>query len=131
MPENSFHRTEKLKSRKSIGVLFESGHSVSSFPLKALWLERNAENDIPVRAGFTVSKRNFKRAVDRNLLKRRMREAYRLHKSHLISLCISRGVNLDIMFIYISGSKETYQTIENALIRIIERIPDKKEKTDH
>ena len=74
----TFGKPEKLKSRKLIGKLFEDGKSVKKFPVRLVYLQTNHTSDFPVQAGFSVPKRNFKRAVDRNRIKRLIRESFRI-----------------------------------------------------
>ena len=76
----SFHKTERLCSKKIIDKLFIEGKTIFVYPVKIVYLETSLSSKFPVQAVFTVGKRNFKRAVQRNLIKRRMREAYRLNK---------------------------------------------------
>ncbi len=122
MPLNSFHKTERLKSFKRISELFESGHSYAAFPVKVLWQYRTTDVYIPVKAGFTVPKRNFRKAVQRNLLKRRMKEAFRLNRSGLTATCSSSGTAIDLMFIYVSGRKEPYDYIEESVKTLLSKI---------
>jgi ribonuclease P protein component len=77
-----FGRAEKLKSRKSIEELFAQGRSFPAYPLRVVYRFLPAEQG-SIQAGVSVSKRYFKKAVDRNRLKRLMREAYRLQKGGL------------------------------------------------
>ncbi|MBL7697206.1 MAG: ribonuclease P protein component [Chitinophagaceae bacterium] len=87
-------KNERLKSRKLIGQLFSEGKSIAVYPLRLLY-SVNPAPDSP-QAGFTVSSKNFKRAVDRNRIKRLMREAYRLNKNELKK----DGAALTLFFIY-------------------------------
>lgn len=79
---NKFHRIERLKSRKEIGRLFgKAGHSISSYPLRLVYAEaEEVRGTFPYQVAFVVPKRRFKKAVDRNLIKRRVLEAFRLQK---------------------------------------------------
>jgi len=80
MGKLTFRKVERLTKEKSIQELFEKGSSFYLFPFKVFFLV-NPDQEYPVhQLLFSVSKKNFKRAVDRNLIKRRMREAYRLQK---------------------------------------------------
>lgn len=73
-------KKERLKSRKLIGRLYTEGNSVKAFPLRMVYLQTEHRSDFPAQVGVSVPKRNFKKAPDRNRLKRLMRETYRLQK---------------------------------------------------
>ncbi|AEH00854.1 ribonuclease P protein component [Lacinutrix sp. 5H-3-7-4] len=75
----TYNKTEKLKSKKEIEALFLKGKSVSAWPLRLVYLKNEKTNKV----GVSVSKRNFKLAVDRIRIKRLLREAYRLNKTFL------------------------------------------------
>jgi ribonuclease P protein component len=95
----TFHRDERLKSQKSIQELFDKGSSFYLSPFKILFLG-SPENSTHHQALFSVSKRSFKRAVDRNKIKRRIREGYRLNK-----LTIA-GLSPKLLIAYIYTSRE-------------------------
>jgi len=112
----SFPKKEKLYGKKKIGELFKEGSSFYSSTFQTRYLSSNrTENYHQVL--ISVSKRNFKRAVDRNLVKRRIREAYRLNK-HLISDIQP----LYIGFIYLSKNILTFHEIQDQLIRCLKRL---------
>src|SRR5436190_6585537 len=73
-------KAERLRSRKTISLLFEKGKSITMHPLKMLWLQTPNKEGSILQFTVAVPKKNFKRAVDRNRLKRRMREAVRKNK---------------------------------------------------
>lgn len=81
----SYNKIEKLKSKKLIDKLFNEGRSINVFPLKLVYLETGLEDTVPVKTGVSVSKRYFKNAVDRNRIKRLLRETYRLNKPELFN----------------------------------------------
>ena len=106
-----FRREERLKSEKTIARLFKEGQSFAVFPLRVVWLPLEAPvGTFPVQMALTVSKKKFPKAVDRNQVRRKVREAYRLHKAELykalsvlpdhppIALMILYGGNLDLPF---------------------------------
>lgn len=89
---------EKLKSRKLIKQVFEEGKTIKSYPLLVRFIETDEETH---KVGVSVAKRNFKKAVDRNRIKRQLREAYRLNKEQLAD----KKSKYAVMIIFI-GRKE-------------------------
>ena len=97
----TFGKRERLKSRKAIAALFKDGSSAKAYPIRLVFrLVDTGEEEPRVRMGFVASKRTFRRAPDRNFVKRRMREAYRLHKAPLFEALASRGQHLEGMLIF-------------------------------
>lgn len=123
MHEFSLKKSERLSRKKIIDTLFAEGESFFSYPLKVVFIQAELPVDYPVQAGFSVSKRNFKKAVDRNLLKRRMREAYRLNKSIICRL--ETKSQIAVMFIYSGKEIEDYQTIENGMLKALKKLSRK------
>jgi ribonuclease P protein component len=121
----TLHKEERLCSEKLIGELFSSGESFLSYPLKVVFLKSELPQSYPVQAAFTVSKRNFKRAVKRNLLKRRMREAYRLNKTEFYCELAEKELQIAIMFVYIGKDLAEYTIIEKAMISALKKITAK------
>lgn len=77
----SFKKEERLCNIKLIEKLFNNGSSFLLYPFRIVWLSEDLSSNFPVQVLISVPKRKFKRAVDRNLIKRRIREVYRLQKS--------------------------------------------------
>ncbi len=115
MKEFTLKKEERLCSQKIIGELFASGESFLAYPLKVVFLKTDSSQAYPVQAAFTVSKRNFKRAVKRNLLKRRMREAYRLNKPAFQDELALKNINLAMMFVYVGKDIAEYPAIEKGM----------------
>ena len=83
----SLSKNERLKSKKDIDTLFLTGKAFFVFPFKIIFLQHKVEvSNAPLLFGITVSKRYFKKAVDRNKIKRLSREIYRVHKVELKNL---------------------------------------------
>ena len=116
-----FYKAEdKLKSRKIIQQLFAEGKYFTVFPIKAIWLPENQINLL--QAGVSVSNRNFKKAVDRNRIKRLMREAYRLQKNELQEHLLKSNQRLSLFLIYNGKELPDYQLIYDCCTTIINRL---------
>ena len=96
----TFNKRERLSSRKTIGILFETGRSFYSHPFKVVWLEKECKSGFPVRVAISVPKKSFKRAVDRNRIKRVIRESWRFKKSTLYHHLEQKDVHIVIMLIF-------------------------------
>lgn len=119
---HSFPASQKLKSRKVIGQLFESGKHVKVYPIRAVYniSEFNPEyHTSNVQMGISVPKRSFKSAVDRNRIKRQVREAYRMYHSPLIALAKEKNIYLAIMMIYIDRKDPDFQQLDNKIKTLV------------
>ncbi len=120
--KNNYSKNEKLKSKKDIEYLFKKGKSINAFPIRVIHVKKNEFKDIPINAGVTVSKKNIKLAVNRNLIKRRIREAYRLNNSELKSHLKNNTIELDVMFIYSSKEILPFSQIEDKIKVLLTRL---------
>ena len=111
----TYPKTEKLKSRTVINSLFSDGKTIGKYPLRLVYIENCAENADKIKFGVSVSKKHFKKAVDRNYFKRVLRECYRLNK-HLILETTNR--KFSIMFFYQTKERLTYQEINEKTIQL-------------
>ena len=112
----SFKKEERLAGEKHIQELFEKGSSFHLYPFRVLSLPNPESKHKINQVLISVSKRNFKRAVDRNLIKRRVREAYRLQKDQI------NGLSLLLAFVYTSKEIEPFQVIKDKLFLVLEKI---------
>ena len=119
----TYPKKEKLKSKTTIDLLFSEGNSISKFPLRLVYVENKEPNTEQIKMGVSVSKKYFKKAVDRNYLKRVLRETYRLNKHILID-------NLEkpyaFMFFYQTKERLSYQEIEEKTIQLFQKFNERQ-----
>ncbi|WP_299548986.1 ribonuclease P protein component [Seonamhaeicola sp.] len=118
----SFPKKEKLKSKKLIDQLFTEGQSVSAFPIRLVYMKMGFEDDVMVKAGVSVSKKHFKRAVDRNRIKRLLREAYRLNKSDYFNNITTQYA---LMILYIGKEEPTFLQVETKMKQLFDKFLNK------
>lgn len=117
----TFKKDEKLKSRKTIEQLFKEGKSFSNFPFRVLWKFTETAK-APIQTGFAVSSKHFKKAVDRNRIKRLMREAYRLQKNDLQEHLKERQKQLAVFIIYVGNELPEYDLIFEKTTHVLNRL---------
>tara|TARA_B110000444_G_C18840692_1_gene598742 strand:- start:250 stop:630 length:381 start_codon:yes stop_codon:yes gene_type:complete len=123
----SFHKTERLKSKIIFDELIASGSSVKKHPFILVWKKLNEAQEQPIRIAFSVSKKRFPLAVDRNQMKRKIREAYRLKKADIYAKLTN---NFAVLLIYTSKEKMKSDVLKNKLILVFQRfINDVEERS--
>jgi ribonuclease P protein component len=118
----TYPKNEKLKSKKTIELLFSEGQSVSKYPLRLVYVDNSFENEELIKFGVSVSKKYFKNAVDRNYLKRVLRECYRLNKKNIEE---SIDKPMAMMFFYQSKEVLSYQEIHEKTIQLFQKFNEK------
>lgn len=119
----TFKKSERLCSRILMDRLFQDDNrSVSAYPIRAVFLpvEPTAQQGVSVL--ISVPKKRFHDAVDRNRVKRQLREAYRRHKHAITSRMAERGEGLLIAFVYVSPQIESTDYIEKRMVRLLDKI---------
>ena len=131
-----FPKSERLCSKKLIEALFEGGHkSMSAYPIRAVFmpvpegLAPEGKSIPPVQVLMSVSKRRFKHAVDRNRVKRQLREAYRLQKD-IVLRTLQPGQHLTIAFIWLSDEHFPTAVIHSKMQKLLLRISEEKPLND-
>ena len=121
----TFKKKDKLKSRKLIEKLFDEGKSVTVFPLRMLYLKTTHEDGSVIKTGVSVSKRNFKKAVDRNRVKRLLRETYRLNKPEYFNNITTPYA---LMILYIGNDTNDFISVNENLKLLLSAFLDKISK---
>ncbi|MBE8727589.1 ribonuclease P protein component [Flavobacterium hungaricum] len=114
----TYPKNERLKSKNTIGLLFSKGKSVSKYPLRLVYTANEENADEKIKIGVSVSKKYFKKAVDRNYFKRVLRETYRLNKHILLD---NVKENYSIMFFYQTKDRLSYAEINTKTIQLFEK----------
>lgn len=131
----NYPKHEKLKSKKIIDLLFAKSQTVTKYPLRLVYVPlseedytylKNQNSDLEmIQIGVSVSKKYFKKAVDRNYFKRVLRECYRKNKHLLIDKLDKPHA---FMFFYQSKDRLTYKEIEEKTIQLFEKFSANKDK---
>ena len=120
MKKFTFKKTERLKSAKAIAGLFKAGQSFGVYPLRLVWMKvEEPKSDSPVQFTVSVAKKNFKPAVARNRIKRKVREAWRMQKKRLYRKLEGASGQLAFMVLYTAREDLPYQQIEKAMQTMI------------
>ena len=121
----SFPRKEHLKYRKLFETLYKQGKKEFKYPVMAIWTETALPEDCPIQAGFTASKRNYKSAVARNDLKRKMREAYRTQKQPLAQLLQHKNKQIAVLFVTVKTDNTSYEVLQHKILLLLQEIEGK------
>ena len=123
MPRNTFPLKEHLKSKKVIERLYAEGTSVTAYPLRAVFIEQTIEEqDVTAAILISVAKKRFRHAVDRNLVKRRIREAYRTSKHPFIETLESNGKRMAVAILYIDTRHSSTAFIKRKMEKLLDSI---------
>lgn len=114
----NYPKSERLKSKNTIDLLFAKGKSVSKYPLRLVYVTVEGDSAATIQIGVSVSKKHFKKAVDRNYFKRVLRETFRLNK-HLIRESINEPYAL--MLLYQSSDRLSFEDIHKKTMQLFEK----------
>jgi ribonuclease P protein component len=124
--EFTLGKEERLKSNLSIQELLKHGSVESRYPLKIYWdFSPDPHQKYPARAAISVPKRKFRRAVDRNLMKRRLREAYRLNKNMLYEILDQHQQKIQLIILLLSDEFIPYDQLEKGMYEILRQLVNK------
>ena len=123
----TFPKQERLSWKRHIDLLFANGRSFVAFPLRVIYLPVE-EDALSARASVLISvpKKKFKRAVKRNLIKRRMREAYRIHKHDLFDALANNRQRMLVAFLYLDKEILPFSDIEKAMQKALDVLRNPK-----
>jgi ribonuclease P protein component len=121
----TFSKQERLGSRKALDKIFKSGKKINEGFIQLLWTESDSEEKAFLKIAISVPKRNFKKAVDRNKIKRQIREAYRLNKHKILPLVESAGKKFYAVILFTGKVPLTYAETETKIILTLQRFAGK------
>ncbi|KAB7528622.1 ribonuclease P protein component [Flagellimonas olearia] len=113
---HTFPRKEKLKSKKVFEDLFMDGKNISEFPIKLIYRNTNFKDGVPIKVGVVAPKKKFRHAVDRNRIKRLLREAYRLNKALIFN---NIEGNFAFLFLYLGKRQPTFDELDMAMKQLL------------
>ena len=117
----SYNKKEKLKSRKQLEQLFTAGTTFTIFPVKVIYKEVEVQDSV-LKTGVGASRKNFKRAVERNRIKRLLREAYRTEKPRLLNYLQQNKKQIALFFLYVEKSLPDYNLLKQKMQQAIEKL---------
>ncbi len=126
----TFKKEERLCNKIAIESLFKKGKTSFYYPFSIKWLLNQSISKSPAQILIVVSKRNFKKAVDRNRIKRLIREAYRKNKHILYQMLKAKNINVSFAFIYTEKEILNYKSIEDKIILTLQRLIKEINKSD-
>ena len=125
----TFKKEERLCNKRLIDELFHNGSSFLCYPFRASWLVVEEPQTVPVQVLIAVAKKRYKHAVDRNLIKRRIREAYRLNKQeHLYDAIGASNKNIVFSIGYIGKEIEPYPVFEKKMLKLLKQLSEEVAK---
>lgn len=129
MHKNTFPLKEHLKSKSTVEKLYADGASVTAYPLRAVFIEIPATQQEPTAAILiSVAKKRFRHAVDRNLVKRRIREAYRLNKHGFVASLEEQGKKMAVAILYIDTKHNSTEFLKKKMVKLLASIIEKNNK---
>jgi ribonuclease P protein component len=125
----SYNKSEKLKSKKQLDKIFESGKSFTFFPVKVFY-DLSDEQDNIIKTGVGVSSRHFKKAVQRNRIKRLLREAYRTEKQPLHLYLNKNNKQLSLFLLFVDKVMPQYDQLKAKMKLCIQRLIQELHEVD-
>ncbi len=125
----TYQKKDKLKSRKQMQFLFSKGTAITMHPIRLLYtIEKGEAGIFPnglLQAGVGAPSRQFRKAVQRNKVKRLLREGYRLEKPNFTNSINLTNTRLNLFFLYLDAQVQTQQQIQATINLILQKLADK------
>jgi ribonuclease P protein component len=118
----SFKKDERLKGKKAIATLFDKGNSFYCYPFRVLWMPLAHQGSYPVQTAVSVSKKYFKKAIDRNRIKRLMREAWRLNKISIYNTLEEHKGKIILMILYTGTRLPSYRLVLDSMEEVVSKL---------
>jgi len=119
---SGFRKSERLNGKKCVSALFDKGHVIHGDIFRTIWLFGNMPGDFPARIAVSIPKRLIKKAVIRNILKRRIKEIYRNNKQEFYDQLSVLGINIDFVIIFQDDKLHKSSDIEPEIILTLKRL---------
>jgi ribonuclease P protein component len=126
--KQTFSKEERLCSRRLIALLFSKGRTFHLKPFRITWMRQSPVDSSPMQVLMSVPKHNFHKAVHRNLIRRRMREAYRLNKQLVYNSLTGSGYQIVLCITYTAKEIVAYDFIQAKIILLLQRLMEENEK---
>ncbi len=117
-----FGKDERLSGRKAIAELFDSGQAFTLYPFRVFWKVCETGIPVPARMAASVPKRSFKKAVDRNRIKRHIKEAWRYNKHILYKHLNENNIQLSVMLVYTQGDMPDHKLIAKKVEEVVSKL---------
>ena len=124
----TFSKNERLSGHKIMAELFAKGNSMVVSPFRLIWMQATLSSASPAQVAFSVPVKNFRLAVDRNRIKRQMREIYRKNKASIYSVLQKEKKQCALMIIFTSKTKIPFTEVENKLTITLQRFEEELKK---
>ncbi len=123
MDSFTFTKSERLCSQKIIGEIFLTGKTFISYPFKMVWLDSSVIDSLyPAQVAFSIPKKNIKKAINRNLIRRKMRESYRYLKNDFYDYLQQRGQKIALMIVFIGKEDFPSSELNSAMVKALNRL---------
>ncbi|GAB5540039.1 MAG: ribonuclease P protein component [Salibacteraceae bacterium] len=119
---NRFPKRERLTQKRLFDDLFKKANRTLHFPILAIWKETVLAHDTPIQIGFSVPKKSFRSAAQRNSIKRKLREAYRLNSHDLKTKLIKHNIQISVLLVIMKTDNTSYEVLRDKMILLLRDI---------